>query len=107
MHTTPHPSIRVTLLQAYYSTRCSAGLFHTTCYLPSNSGIPSCISDAPPGLSSKHSKQHAALRALQLLYAAGKLNDNLQPVWVAQKHHKRLGGCWLDVFYMLQGSKAV
>jgi hypothetical protein len=81
----------VTLLQAYYSTRMCSGLFHTTCYLPSNSGIPSRIEDAAPGLSSKHSKQHAALRALQLLYAAGKLNDNLQPVWVTQKHHKRLG----------------
>lgn len=85
----PHP--RVTLLQAYYSTRCSAGLFHTTAYLPSNAGIPSCVSDAPPGLSSKHSKQAAALRALQLLYASGKLTDHLQPVWVTQRHHKRLG----------------
>jgi hypothetical protein len=81
----------VTLLQAYYSTRVCSGLFHTTIYLPSNSGLPSRIEDAAPGLSSKHSKQAAALRALQLLYAAGKLNDNLQPVWVTQKHHKRLG----------------
>lgn len=82
------------MLQAYYSTRVSAGLFHTVIYLPSNSGIPSRVDDAPPGLNSKQSKQQAALRALRLLYAAGKLNEYLQPVWVTQKHHKQLGE-WL------------
>ncbi len=53
---------RVTLLQAYYSTRLTGGLFHTTLYAPSNTGIPVVVDDAPPGTSSKQSKQYAALQ---------------------------------------------
>jgi hypothetical protein len=49
------------------------------------------VDDAAPGLSSKQSKQQAALRALRLLYAAGKLNDNLQAIWITQKHSRQLG----------------
>lgn len=67
--------------------------FHTAVYLPSNCGIGSKVEGAPPAITSRASKQQAALHALRLLYQAGKLNDHLQPVWITQRHSKQLGEC--------------